>query len=321
MSKQYPVTDHYDGEKFFNPQVNTDKPFSDLIKWNLNRPPNLWPNSIENSKKPEVVSQVEDNKAVVTFINHVTFLIQVKGLNILTDPLFSDRTSPVQFAGPKRIRRPGLELDQLPKIDLVLVSHNHYDHMDLPSLEKLYKKFNPLFILPLGNEKYLKSFSKNVNTIELDWWGKTKIKESSVTLVPALHWSARGLFDRRDALWGGFVFEMNKFKIYFVGDSGYKEDLFKEIYNRFGPMDLSFIPIGAYEPRWFMKVAHMNPEEAVLVHKDVQSKKSIGMHFGTFKLTDENFEQPEIDLLNAKKKYQVEDFMTLEVGETKTFSF
>lgn len=317
MTKEYPITDHYDGQRFYNPGINMDKPFSDLIKWNMNRPESSWPDFVENKAQPQIVTQLENHQTAVTFINHVTFLIQLKEINIITDPVFSERASPVQFAGPKRIRKPGMLMDQLPKIDVVLVSHNHYDHMDLNSLEKLYKKFNPLFIVPLGNEHYIKNFAPNANVIELDWFQKTDFKNTEFFLTPAQHWSARGLFDRREALWGGFVIRKNNKQIYFVGDSGYNNQLFKKIKEVLGPMQLSFIPIGAYEPRWFMKNAHMNPEEAVMTHFDVQSTRSIGMHYGTFKMTDESYDQPVKDLETAKKKYQTDSIGTLNEGQTE----
>ncbi|RYZ80827.1 MAG: MBL fold metallo-hydrolase, partial [Proteobacteria bacterium] len=213
---------------------------------------------------------------------------------------FSKRTSPVQWAGPKRVRKPGLEIDQLPKIDVVLVSHNHYDHMDADSIKALTEKFNPLFITPLGNTKLIQSLGGKRVT-ELDWWQETFVPlEGSaqvvkVGVVPAQHWSKRGLFDTNKALWGGFVLQTSKAKIYFSGDTGYA-GFFKSIFEKYGPMDLSIIAIGAYEPRWFMKEQHMNPAEAVQAHMDLHSKRTLGTHFGTFQLTDEAIDEPKLAL-------------------------
>jgi L-ascorbate metabolism protein UlaG (beta-lactamase superfamily) len=324
MQSKYPLSDHYDGELFFNPGVDLDKPFSDLIKWGLSRPEDTWPKLVENTAKPNLQtdnSKIADNELHLTFVNHSTFLGQINGINFLTDPHWGERASPVSFAGPKRVRKPGLDFNELPLIDLVLVSHNHYDHMHLGTLEQLYKKYNPLFVVPLGNAKYLKSFSKNINVIELDWWQSIQHKNSVITLIPSQHWSARGLYDRRTALWGGFVISQTNKKILFVGDTGYNENLYKDIQNKIGKIDLSLIPIGAYEPRWFMKGSHVNPEEAVQIHIDLKSKYSVGKHFGTFRLTDEDFDQPVIDLKIASEKLKVNNFLILEVGETKEFKF
>jgi L-ascorbate metabolism protein UlaG (beta-lactamase superfamily) len=260
----------------------------------------------------------------------VTFLIQTEDFNLITDPVFANLLGPFNLMGPNRQREAGMKIEELPPIDIVLVSHNHYDHMDVLSLEEIYKRDRPVFVLPLGNEKYLKGFGKDIQIHELDWFDQNVIKSKKtnldikVWLTPAQHWSARGLHDKRDALWGGFVVESNQGRIFFVGDSGYpaneNKNIFKEIKNKIGAMDLSFIPIGAYEPRWFMKGAHMNPDEAVLVHQDVESKNSVGMHFGTFRLTDEPYLEPEQNLKAAVQKYRAKNFISLENGQTKKYS-
>lgn len=324
-SSTYPISDHYDGKKFFNPEGPNDKSFTDLLKWQWNRKPTPWPDWVENKKSPEFQTPNISSEAVVTFINHSTFVIQLQKLNIITDPHFGDRASPVSFAGPKRVRAPGAPIDQLPKIDVVMVSHNHYDHLDIASLEKLKTLYDPIFLVPLGNAKYLSS-TNSTKVIELDWWQSHRIADYTFTLTPAQHWSARGLMDRREALWGSFSVEWavpNKkpYRIYFSGDTGWGNH-FKATAEKLGDFQLSFLPIGAYEPRWFMKAQHINPTEAVDAHLSLQSKVSIGMHFGTFQLTDEGIDEPVLDLKKAliEKNISNDQFQVLEFGETKKWN-
>ncbi len=319
---KFPISDHCDGERFFNPGINTDKSLTDFLKWRFKETRPVWPTWVENKFKPQLPEQINKNEVYVTFINHVTYLFQTNSHNILFDPVFSERTSPVQFAGVRRVRRPGIEIHDLPKIDIVLVSHNHYDHMDLASLLYLQKKHQPLFIMPLGNAVYLKAFSKNLNVIELDWWQEHILEGVKLTLTPALHWSARGFRDRRKALWGGFIVEnQNSNKIYFAGDTGFSKKIFSEIKNKAGELEMAFLPIGAYAPRWFMKLVHMNPDEAVMAHQILQPKVSIGMHYGTFRLTDEPWDQPLLDLNSAMKNRNISNFETLYEGQTKKIIF
>lgn len=317
-SSPYPKSDHFDGDRFFQPGAEPVKGFVDLLKWQIFGEKKEWPKFRENTIKPEIRTDIDSTTLGVTFINHATFLIQANGLNILTDPIFSDRASPFQWAGPKRSRPPGLELNDLPKIDLVVISHNHYDHLDENSIHELQNKFAPLFIVPLGDAKILKEFGVK-NVIELDWWQSHNLPNSDmvVTFTPVQHWSSRSPFDRNKSLWGGFVLKNSKFNIYFGGDTGYGTH-FKETAEKLGPFDLSLIPIGAYEPRWFMKEQHMNPEEAVQAHLDLKSKMSLGCHFGTFQLTDEGIDDPVKDLEIAKKKFGVgeADFIAPDNGKS-----
>lgn len=319
---KYPVTDHYDGERFYHANLKSDKNFWTVLKWTLSRPDLQYPEWIENKFKPELPKELPAAKIAVTFVNHANFLLQTKNFNFLTDPLWAQRTSPVSFMGPKRFRDPGIKIEELPAINFVVISHNHYDHMDLEALEDLHKKFKPVFIMPLGNATYLKDI-EGIQTIELDWWQSTQItnngETAKITLVPAQHWSSRTLTDKRKALWGGYVIEADQRKIYFSGDSGYSKEIFSRIGETFNGVDLALLPVGAYEPRWFMKENHMNPEESVQVHLDVKSKISIAMHFGAFRLSDELFGQPEKDLEAAKKKLAVDNYITLDVGQTKIF--
>ena len=255
----------------------------------------------------------------VTWIGHSTFLIQLNGIAILTDPVFSQRASPVGFAGPRRYVPPALSLAQLPPIDYVVVSHNHYDHMDLKTIAGLAT--GPTWLVPLKNAHYLSNVGVK-HIIELDWWESHRCGDFLFTATPAQHWSARGLFDRCTALWSGWVMSECEHAIYFAGDTGYNPFQFKEIGARLGPFDVGLIPIGAYEPRWFMKDMHVNPQESVKIHLDSQSQKSFAMHWGTFPLTAESPGAPPIELAKALEDAQVSpsQFLVLGIGETWSMS-
>ncbi len=274
-----------------------------------------WPSYTPNAAKPKFADEASKNEVYITYINHACHLIQTRNLNILTDPLFSKRAGPMSIMGPKRKRDPGIHLKQLPRIDVIVISHNHYDHMDLPSLRKIEKRFHPIFIVPLGNHKHL---AKMKQVVELDWWEKHKINETqSISLVPAQHWSSRKFGDINKALWGGFWMESGDVKIFFAGDTGYG-DHFKVIKNKLGSPTISILPIGAYEPRWFMKNSHMNPEEAVLASLDLGSKLNIASHYLTLQLSLEGVHGPAIDLRESMKKHDLkeEEFLLPENGET-----
>ena len=315
-SQNYPIMKHYDGETFHNPGGDHLHGMFAILKWKLNADTVKWPVNVENKKYP-LPTLAPDGKGVVTFINHATFLLQLPGMNILTDPVFSERVSPFTFAGPKRVRLPGIDLENLPKIDVVIISHNHYDHMDLASLKKIDGKYHPLFLVPLGNEAFLKGEGLQ-NVHEMNWWDEYEVRKGGyIAFTPAEHWSARGLFDKNKSLWGGFVIKSDQTKIFFAGDTGYGEH-FKEIKTRIGTPDLSLLPIGAYEPRWFMKYHHMNPEDAVMAHNDLGTLQSIGMHFGTFQLTDEGINDPVKKLESAREKAQIpaDKFKVLDLGDS-----
>lgn len=312
-STEYKLSDHYNGKIFFNPgDDEAPKSFLSVMKWKLTSQTADWPKVIDPAYTL-ATPIASSEKLIVTFVNHASFLIQVDGLNILTDPVWSKRVSPVSFIGPSRVHPPGIEFDKLPKIDLVLISHNHYDHMDSETIKKLEDKFAPKFIVPLANMEKMKSFGAK-NVVEIDWYDSVQITQDfKVTLAPAKHWSSRTLADKREALWGSFFIDTKKEKIYFAGDTGYGPH-FAEIHKRLGTPTLSLIPIGAYEPRWFMKGMHMNPEEAILAHLDLESKLSLGMHYGTFQLTDEAIDAPEKDLSMAMDKLKVNNFKTIKPG-------
>jgi L-ascorbate metabolism protein UlaG (beta-lactamase superfamily) len=294
-----PVTDHFDGKRFINPGGVKAQGLPAVFKWMINRERSPWIESVANHtevlEKP--IAKVNEGMRI-TFVNHSTFLIQVEGVNILTDPVWSNRTSPFEWAGPRRMRPPGVPFETLPAIDLVLLSHNHYDHLDIKTLTKLWKRDQPKIITALGISAFLNQHGIE-NSVDLDWWDQTAFGGLEVFAVPAQHFSSRGSFDRDATLWCGFMVKLGAGYLYFAGDTGYNENTFKEIGGRFSPIDLSLIPIGAYKPQWFMSPIHCSPEEAVRIHEDVRSKKSIATHFGTFPLADDGQEEPVKDLAAA----------------------
>ncbi len=317
-----PATDHFDGKKFGDADEGKARNLYDIIKWGLSGKKGEWEKlpHIKDENRP--ASGIADDNIAVTFVNHSTFLIQMDGLNILTDPIWSERASPYSWIGPKRMRPPGIRFEDLPEIDLVLISHNHYDHLDLPTVLLLKDTFDPVFITPLGVAQFLSQHNISV-TVDLDWWDEHEINERfSINAVPARHFSGRGVFDRDKTLWCGYVIHNRSHTIYFAGDTAYG-DFFSEICNRFSRIDLALIPIGTYKPRWFMQPIHTDPSEAVQIHKDVNARQSIGTHFGTFPLADEGMDEPLEDLIKAREKYEIPttDFTTLKEGNTTLFNF
>ncbi|MEA2725251.1 MAG: hypothetical protein QOH59_3022 [Gemmatimonadales bacterium] len=308
-----PHTDHFDGRRFFNPNGANGQPFWRVPQLLLT-PFTRWPARVP--VEPRRPPTPAPDEVVVTFIGHATFLIQAASANVLIDPVYSERASPFLFAGPRRARDPGVRLDDLPPISLVLLSHNHYDHCDIPTLRRLEQRFHPPVVTPLGNGPLLRSAGFQ-RIEELDWWEAAKTAPVPVTVTQAQHFSARGMFDRNRALWGGFLVEIGGRRILHAGDSGYGPH-FTEIANRLGPIDLALLPIGAYEPRWFMKDIHMNPAEAVQAHLDLGARQSIAMHFGTFQLTPEGIDEPVRELANslAERRVPAERFRAMEVGES-----
>ena len=291
------------------------KSFGDFLKWSFDRK-RPKPVAIESSDEWKGYADLKTNYLI--WIGHSTFLININGTVVLTDPVFSNRASPVKIAGPKRIIPPAMNIDDLPKIDVVTVSHNHYDHLDISSLKKL-SAINPktVFLVPKGDAKLLNR--KGIkNTQEFLWWENTIVKGAKFTFTPTQHWSARGLADRNKSLWGGWFMSFPNFKAYHAGDSGYSED-FLDTQAKLGSPDLSLIPIGAYAPSWFMKANHVNPEEALQVALDLGSKKTYAMHWGTFPLSDEETLEPPRLLEEAltKKSLPVEFFEILKPGQLK----
>jgi len=264
----------------------------------------------------------------VTWIGHATVLAQLGGLNVLTDPIFSQRASPLSFVGPARAQKPGLWLHELPHIDLVLISHNHYDHLDDDSVRALAAQAGgaPLFVVPLGLKAW---FAQRdiTRVVELDWWQSHKVGDVEVVLTPVQHWSGRSLADRNETLWGGYALFAAQLHLFFAGDTGFSKD-FADIRERFaerqgvaqgGGFDIALLPIGAYEPRWFMQRQHVDPDEAVRIHRDLGAKASLGIHWGTFELTDESLDEPPRRLAQARQAQGVSDsaFFTLAIGQTR----
>jgi L-ascorbate metabolism protein UlaG (beta-lactamase superfamily) len=286
----------------------------DILKWQLSGNRQKWPHSIENKLHAPPPERVHGKDLSVTWIGHSTVLIQTAGLNILTDPFFSERASPIQFLGPKRIRSSAIAIKDLPSIDLILLSHNHYDHLDAPALAVLKNIHNPKLVTTLNNGAYVKSYP----CTELDWRQSVEHGAVRITLMPALHWSKRSISDTNKALWGAFVIETAGGVIYFAADTGYGiGETFREVKSKFGAPRLSLLPIGAYEPRWFMKPQHMNPDEAVLAHLDLGSAKSLAIHHGTVQLTDEAVDAPVLALEEAMARYKIKkaDFIVSEIGQ------
>jgi L-ascorbate metabolism protein UlaG (beta-lactamase superfamily) len=285
-----PASDHFDGDRFFNPDP-TRQDEGSFIQWMLSRERGYWPRWVDAAPGPKPPKHVDDLR--ITFINHATTLIQIDGVNIITDPVYAERVSPVAFAGPKRHRPPGIRFDDLPPIDIVLVSHNHYDHLDVGTLHRIHWRHKPRIYTPLGNGRLMARFGIP-NAIELDWWERN----DRITAVPSQHFSARAISDRDRNLWGGFVIHSDRGNVYFAGDTGWGSH-FAEIGRRFTPIRLALIPIGAYLPRWFMKPAHIDPAEAVKAHEALNAGTSMAIHFGTFALGDDGEMEPVRDLERA----------------------
>ena len=320
----FPVSDHCDGKHFFNPQLTgaaaAAHGVSDLLRWRAERQKTTWPRLVRNPTLSPPPLTVEAGTTAISFINHSSFLIRFANAVVLTDPIFSQRCSPIPGIGPKRVRPPGLALANLPRPDLVVLSHNHYDHMDLPSLREIQRRHNPQLVTLLGNARILARYG--IKAAELDWWQKLVVRGVSIVATPARHFAARTPFDRNRALWGGFMLEpaFDKGQLFFAGDSGAGPH-WAEIRARLGAPDVALLPIGAYEPRWFMAPVHMNPAEAVAAHLALDARRSIGMHFGTFQLTDEAIDAPLVALEAARQAVGLAGsaFSTHEFGETRVY--
>jgi L-ascorbate metabolism protein UlaG (beta-lactamase superfamily) len=307
------TSDHFDGRRFVNPAGIAAQPFSAVPRMLLERR-TPWPARID--EPPRQPPGLDGAAAMVTFIGHATFLIQTSAGNILTDPMYSRRAGPFNLLGPRRVRRPAVRFDDLPPISMVLLSHNHYDHCDLPTLGRLARRFDPVVVTPLGNAALVRSAGIR-RVEELDWWEEAKTSALPIVLTPARHFSARTPLDRNRALWGGFMLAPRGTKIYFAGDTAYAP-FFRDVRQRLGASDLALLPIGAYEPRWFMKSVHMNPAEAVQAHLDLEAAESVGMHFGTFQMTSEGIDEPLRALERARRARHVPpaQFRTVGFGES-----
>jgi N-acyl-phosphatidylethanolamine-hydrolysing phospholipase D len=318
---------HHTQKGFRNLYNPSERGLGDLLRWQLglgpSEPPFVSPDQLPPYKpdvvKPDLprIKNPDPNQIQITWVGHSCFLIQMDGVNILTDPIFNDRSSPFSIGGIRRLVPPGLKLEALPPIHAVMISHNHYDHLDKHTVERLGNK--PTYFVPLRVAQWLKR-EKIENVVELDWWQASSSGALKFHSVPVQHFSGRSPFDRNETLWSGWIVEGKKGKIFFAGDTGYFP-VFKEIGERFGPMRISIIPIGAYRPRWFMKSVHVDPPEAVQIHRDMKSQQSIASHWGTFKLSDEPIGEPPRYLEKALKEAGLEEkkFVIMRFGETLFF--
>lgn len=317
------TNEYFDGNKYSNlfPPKIVKKNLWQFFKWRFQRQTPPWPKWVDLPPYAPLLPRVFDRQFSVSFINHATVLIQVAGLNILTDPIWSERCSPIKWLGPKRVHAPGIPFSELPPIDMVLVSHDHYDHLDLPTLAILQQEYQPNFFSGLAISSIIYKKMKSADTVDLQWWETIKIDANlSLTFVPAQHWSRRGIFHPNRTLWGGFILTTADHTIYFSGDTGFGPHVY-EIAKKFPQITLAILPIGAYEPRWFMQHAHINPEEAVLIHKILNARFSLGVHFNTFSLGDESYNQPLVDLNQSLLKHGIgsEEFFTLLPGQVWQF--
>jgi L-ascorbate metabolism protein UlaG (beta-lactamase superfamily) len=317
---RYPISDHCDGRVFRNPDLTGVPSLREIIRWKLSSRPARWPKNITTRQSPRPSLAADGIRA--TWINHATFLLETPQGNFLTDPVYSTCCGPFGRIGPRRVHAPGIPLRDLPEIHFVLLSHDHYDHCDLPTLRLLSQAHEPLAITPLGNHGLVAraGFSR---IIELDWWQThTHTPNLSITVTPTQHWSNRLSGGRYSRLWGGFFIKAGGRRLYFVGDTGYNSTLFTGIGRKLGPPDLAMIPIGAYEPRWFMREQHCNPAEAVQIHCDVGAHTSLAMHWGTFQLTDEGRDEPPRALSSALAEAHIspQDFQIMEPGGSLVLS-
>ena len=313
-----PPSDHFNGEHFYNPPSGQPRVGAGLFQWLANRQPGPWRKWVDAAPGLIPPERVDNGAIRATFIGHSTVLLQFEGINVLLDPIWSKRASPVPFAGPRRHRPPGIRFEHLPKIHLVLQSHDHYDHFDVPTLRHLARQWKPNFAVPLGVAARLvsKKIAVDSQIAELDWWQPAQFSDFiRITAVPARHFSGRGLRDRNRTLWSGYVIETPSGTILFAGDTAYGPH-FSEIRTRFPKIRLALIPIGAYRPQWFMGPVHISPSDAVRAHKEVGAATSIGIHFGTFHLADDGEDEPVTELQRAldQEKERLR-FWTLDPGE------
>jgi L-ascorbate metabolism protein UlaG (beta-lactamase superfamily) len=316
-----PISDHFDGLHFFDPDGSPPKSLGEVLRWQFGprRQRATWPLWAASPHADLPPTRVFGEKVRLSFIGHASWLIQVAGLNILVDPVWAERASPVDWAGPKRHNHPGIAFDALPPIDVVLVSHGHYDHLDIATLSKLAQKFAPRVVTPLGNDVTMRGGDAAIRAEAFDWHQRVELGNGiAATLTPTRHWSARGLFDRNKALWASFVLETPSGKLYIVCDSGYGDGAhFRRVAQAHGSLRLAILPIGAYEPRWFMRDQHMNPSDAVKALVDCGAEQALAHHHGTFQLTDEAIDAPEIALQVALDEAKIprERFVALKPGQ------
>jgi len=318
-----PLTPHFDGTHFSNPGQPKESSVTGYLWLRLTSSQAPWPDTVPVQPVAPPPSRLDDGSARVTWVGHATVLIQVAGLNILTDPMWSQRASPFSFAGPKRVTAPGVSFDALPPIDVVLISHNHFDHLDLPTLRRLDARDKPRVIVPLGNRDIVRQAMPTSRVSEHDWGIAVPVSEGAVVHVePMLHASGRSPFDQQRSLWAAYIVEARAMKIYFAGDSGYGDGrTFRATGEKFGPMDLAILPIGAYAPESFMADSHMSPSEALRAKADLRAARALAHHFGAFQLGFEAFDAPPKALQTAlaSANMPVDTFAVLQPGQAISF--
>lgn len=311
---------HFDGTRFFNPAPMPERGFLDFLRWRFTRAPAEWPASIANPAVGKPAPRVEGDAMVVTMIGHASVLIQSGGLNVVTDPVWSNQVGPTSFLGPDRVRPPGVAFADLPKIDAVVVSHNHYDHLDIPSLRMLWERDRPKIIVPLGNDVILRDNIPGIEPIAVDWGANVDLgRGGRIIAAPVQHWSQRGPFDRDKALWAGYLIDLPGGLAYFSGDTGLGTGWWVDETVKLAPrqIDVALLAIGSYLPRWFMAPAHIDPPEAVGVFRKLGAKSALGIHWGTFPLGDDGPDQAvkELKAALASTDISAETYRTLEPGE------
>jgi L-ascorbate metabolism protein UlaG (beta-lactamase superfamily) len=310
-----PISDHFDGRQFRNAAPFEERGFSDVIKWRLSSSrPAEWPEWVELARAPAPPRVVSDGVRI-TMINHASVLIQLGGINIVTDPVWSERIGPFSWIGPKRHKAAGVAFDELPPIDAVLISHNHYDHLDIRSVAMLASRDRPIIFAGLGTKALFEEHGIE-GAVDLDWWQTARVKTATITFAPAQHWSTRGLGDRNVNLWGSWFVAVGSNSVYFAGDTG-DGPHFAAIREKLGAPAVALLPIGAYLPRWFMKPQHIDPAEAVAAHRTLGARHSVAIHWGTFDQADEGMHQPALDLITALRRENIppSEFVLLENGE------
>ena len=296
-----PISDHFDGTRFFNPVGRSPKGLYQVARLYTSETWSTWPREVPSPFSDKPPSEVVGTKVRLSFIGHASWLIQTAGRNILIDPVYAERASPFSFAGPRRANSPGVSFDDLPRIHTIIVTHNHYDHMDLSTLARLWQRDRPLIVTPLGNDTIMRGEIPDIVATAVDWGDAADLGGGvAAHAVPTQHWSARGTRDRSHALWASFVVDTPAGKIYAVGDSGFGDgSTFRNVGRSHPMIRTALLPIGAYEPRWFMEGQHMNPADAVEAFKLCGAQVALGHHWGTFQLTTEPHDQPLVDLAQA----------------------
>ncbi len=310
----YPRSDHFDGKRFRNAPPMEQPSFGDFLKWRRTREPGAWPDWIPSEPGPPPPERVNCDDLRVTFVNHATVLVQTGGVNLLTDPIYAKRVSPVRGIGPKRHRAPGIRFEDLPPIDVVVISHNHYDHLDMPTLKRLRKEHDPLFVVGLGTASLLHRRGVQ-RTVELDWWESTVLPTGvRVIGTPAAHWSLRGGGDRDRDLWMSYVLQTECGNTFFAGDTAMSTH-FDAVGEAYGPFRLALLPIGAYAPRWFMHTSHIDPEQAAEARRQLRAHTAVAMHFGTFALADEGHGDAPAELRRHLHEDEDDRFWVMREGE------